>query len=296
MGSLRNPVGPLPSSIYWRRRIVVLSVIVLLALLITWIVTSGGGGGRNGADGSNGKHPAPSTITPGPSGSGPAISQHPGGRDGSGGSDSGGSGSGGSGSGSGAGSGSGSGTGSGGASGGSGGSGGSGAGSASGGGSAGTGVTVSEGGSGGGGGAAASLPAGSTLPTCTPSVVKLNLRSVHNTYAPGKTPTVELTAKNTSGHDCKIDLAPEHAVLTITKAGADDPFWASDDCPKVSGSRYYRVPADGTVTYTVRWDRGPSAPRCATPRAGSAGAGTYLVEVKVPGFEKARTSFVLSAD
>lgn len=58
-----------------------LSVLGVLALLIAWIVSSGGGGGKNGADGSNGKHPTPSTITPGPSGSGPAISQAPGGRD-----------------------------------------------------------------------------------------------------------------------------------------------------------------------------------------------------------------------
>lgn len=65
VGSLRNPVGPLPSTIYWRRRAVLASVLALLALLITWIVTSGGGGGKNGADGSNDKNPSPSTITPG---------------------------------------------------------------------------------------------------------------------------------------------------------------------------------------------------------------------------------------
>src|SRR5690606_7271596 len=35
-GSLRNPVGPLPSPIYWRRRAVLLSVLALSALLITW--------------------------------------------------------------------------------------------------------------------------------------------------------------------------------------------------------------------------------------------------------------------
>lgn len=58
-----------------------LSVLAVLALLIAWIVSSGGGGDKNGADGSNGKHPTPSTISPGPSGSGPAISQAPGGRD-----------------------------------------------------------------------------------------------------------------------------------------------------------------------------------------------------------------------
>ncbi len=63
MGSLRNPVGPLPSSIYWRRRAVLLSVVALLALVITWIVTAGGGGGKKDTGGSNGKNPT-HTITP----------------------------------------------------------------------------------------------------------------------------------------------------------------------------------------------------------------------------------------
>ena len=44
MGSLRNPVGPLPSTIYWRRRAVLLSVLGLLALLTVWVVGTGGGG------------------------------------------------------------------------------------------------------------------------------------------------------------------------------------------------------------------------------------------------------------
>ncbi|MFI6039337.1 hypothetical protein ACIBBD_35505 [Streptomyces sp. NPDC051315] len=273
MGSLRNPVGPLPSSIYWRRRVVLLSVVALLALLITWIVASGGGGGKNGADGGNGKNPA-SSITPGPTGSGPAISENPGGRDESGDEDSGGSGSG---SGTGSGDGSGSGdadTGSGGAAAGSGGSDDGANGSAS----------------------STTLPAGSTLPNCTASVVTLSLRSVRNTYSPDQTPTFRLTAKNSAGSDCKVDLGPKNAVLTITQAGGAEDYWSSADCPKVSGSLLYRVPAGGTFTYTLEWDRRPSAPECATPPAGVAGAGTYLVEAKAPGFAKAQTSFVLEAD
>ncbi|MEV0172550.1 hypothetical protein AB0I00_15710 [Streptomyces sp. NPDC050803] len=278
MGSLRNPVGPLPSSIYWRRRAVLLSVVALLALLITWVLTAGGGGGKNGADGSNGKNPAPSTITPGPSGSGPAISQAPGGRDESGDGDSSGSGDGsgdtsgsGSGDGSGDGSGSGSGSGS--------------DGSAGGGSQGGTGV-----------GAGDALPAGSSLPNCTAGAVKLTLRSVRNTYEPGETPAFQLTATNSSGSDCKVDLGPKNAVLTITQAGADEDYWSSADCPKTAANLVFRVAADSKVTYTVKWDRKPSAPECATPPAGSAGAGTYLVEATTPGFAKAQTSFVLEND
>jgi hypothetical protein len=286
VGSLRNPVGPLPSTIYWRRRVVLLSVVAVLAVLVVWIATSGGGGGhKNTGATSNGKDPSPSTITPGPAGSGPAISQHPGGRDESGG------GSGGSAPGSASGGGS--------DSGGSGGS----VGSASG--TSGTsGVSgSSSGGSAGnpddakeGGGTGAVLPAGSTLPDCTAGAITLTLRSVHNSYAPGQQPTFELAAKNTSSSDCKVDLGPSTAVVTISQAAGSDSYWSSADCPKTAGTLLYRVPAGSSITYTVRWDRKPSAPRCATPPAGSAGAGTYLVQAKVPGHGKLQTSFVLSAD
>jgi hypothetical protein len=282
VGSLRNPIGPLPSSIYWRRRVVLLSVIALLALLITWIVTSGGGGGKNGAGGSNGKNPVES-ITPGPSGSESAISQHPGGRDESSGSSSGGSGDG---------------PGSSAGSGGSGGTGGTGSGDGSA--SGGTGGDGSSGGTGdgaSGGGTGTTLPAGSTLPDCTASNVKLTLRSLHNSYGPDQKPTLVLTAKNSAANDCKIDLGPKNTVVTVTKAGSGDAYWSSADCPKGSASVYYRVPGGGSaITYPVKWDRKPSAAECATPPAGSAGAGTYLVEARTPGYPKLQTSFVLSAD
>ena len=256
------------------------SVVALLALLITWIVNSGGGGGKNGADGSkNGKTPAP-TITAGPSGSGPAISQHPGGRDDSGGGNSGSSG-GSSGS-----------SGSSGASGSTGGGSGSDAGSGSGGSGAGSGGSGSNGGSSTG----TTVPADSTLPNCTAGAVQLSLRSLHNSYSPDQTPTFVLTAKNSSGSDCKVDLGPKSAVLTITEAGGAADFWSSADCPKDSGSVFYRVSAGSSVTYTLKWDRKPSAPECATPPAGSAGAGTYLVEAAASGFAKAQTSFVLASD
>lgn len=284
VGSLRNPIGPLPSSIYWRRRAVLLSLLAVLALLAIWIFASGGDDDNGSRTGANGKNPAP-TITPGPSSSGPAISQAPGGRDESEGSDTGGSDdgsngdSGGSGDGSGDGSGAGDGSSEG--AGGAGGSGGSGDGAASG-----TGV---------GTGTGHTVPAGSPLPDCTPSAVKLSLRSLRNTYEPGRTPTFVLAARNISGSDCKMDLGPENTVLTITPASADDSFWASDDCAKNEDSRLYRVPSDSGVTYTVKWDRRPSAPECATPAAGSAKPGTYLVEAKAPGFAKVQTSFVLES-
>ncbi|GAA2948051.1 hypothetical protein GCM10010478_56410 [Streptomyces erythrogriseus] len=291
MGSLRNPVGPLPSSIYWRRRAVLLSVLALLALLITWVVVSAGGNGNGSDNGANGKNPAPS-ITPGPSGSGPAISQAPGGRDetGDGGTEGSGDGSG--------------------DSGGSSGSddeggdsdpadsAGAGGADGSGGGAGGSAGGGSEGGTSAGVSAGDALPAGtgSGLPNCSANAVRFSLRSERNTYGPGETPTFLLTARNTSGADCKIDLGPERTVLTVSQATDDDTFWASDDCPKGARSLAFRVPAGDSITYTVKWDREPSAASCATPKAGAATPGTYLVEAKASGFEKVRTSFVLKAD
>jgi hypothetical protein len=259
-------------------------VLALLALLITWVVTAGGGGGKNDAGGSNGKNPVPS-ITPGPSGSGPAISEHPGGRDESSGGGTGGSGgSGGAGDGSGGGS-------------GSGGSAGTGVSGVTAGGDTGTSGAADDGSNGSDGeGTATPLPAGSTLPDCTAGAVTLTLSSVRNTYAPDQTPTFRIVAKNSSGSDCKVDLGPRTAVLTITQTGSGDPYWSSADCPKGAGSVLYRVPANSSITYLVKWDRKPSAPECATPPAGSAKPDTYLVEAKAPGYPKAQTSFVLAAD
>ncbi|MDF6020327.1 hypothetical protein [Streptomyces sp. JH34] len=276
---MRNPVGPLPSSIYWRRRAVAVLVIALLAALVAWAVTSGGGGGGAKDDGKpGGSDPAPS-ITPGPSSSGPVVGQPPGGRDESGDSESGG----GSGSGGGAGSG-----GDGGAT-GTGGAAGSAAGGA--GGSASAGASAGTGGGSGG----QQVPAGSSLPDCTASVLRLSLKT-DISYAPGDEPEFRLSARNTSAADCKADFGPKSAVFTITEAGEEDAqVWSSEDCPK-SGAFFLRVPAGATVVHTVEWDRRGSAPRCATPPVKAAGPGTYLLEAEVPGGTVQRASFVLAKD
>jgi hypothetical protein len=241
-------------------------MVALLALLIVWAVNSGGGGSKTGAGGSNGKSTAPSSITPGPSGSGPTISEHPGGRDESGGG-------GDSGSSDGANSDT----------------------SGSGSDTAGSGAGSDDGAK-GGTGAGDRLPAGSSLPDCTTGGVTLTLRSVHNSYAPGEKPKFELTAKNTTAKDCKVDLGPKSAVLTITQASSDTEIWSSGDCPKGAGSLLLRVPAGAHITHTIEWDRMASAPECATPKTNAATPGTYLVEAKAPQLPKAQASFVLAKD
>ncbi|MFE2493676.1 hypothetical protein ACFXKX_14685 [Streptomyces scopuliridis] len=275
MGSLRNPVGPLPSTIYWRRRAVAATLIALLALLVVWVVTSRGGDGKNSGDTADGANPATS-ITPGPSGSGPAISEQPGGRDESGSTDGTGGGQGGT---------------DGGGDGGKNGDPAAGTGRAAGGaGSGGTAGAADTGGASGGGTAGSGggstssgrqVPAGSGLPNCPPSALTLRLTTTKVAYAPGEKPAFRLIATNTSDTTCKADFGPKAVVLTITNAD-DDEVWSSKDCPKTGGV-LYEVPAGGTITRTIEWDRGQSAPQCATPPAGPVGPGTYLVEAKTSG-------------
>ncbi|GAA3160642.1 MULTISPECIES: hypothetical protein [Streptomyces] len=274
MGSLRNPIGPLPSSIYWRRRAVALGIFALLALLVAWVLNWGGGKGPDGTEGKGAAGHGPAdAITPGPSSTGPAISQKPGGRDESGDSGSdGGSGSGGSGSG------------------------GSGAGGAGSGGASSDGANGSGKGPIGTGTGGAPVAAGSPLPNCTGDSVELVLRSVKDSYHPGTKPEFELTVKNTGGADCKVDLGAKAAVLTITDTTADDPVWASDDCPKGSAAALMKIPAHSAVTRTVTWDRRAGGPECATPSAASVPAGKYRVEAAVPGLTAVHTDFTLTKD
>ncbi|MEV4943952.1 hypothetical protein [Streptomyces zaomyceticus] len=280
MGSLRNPVGPLPSTIYWRRRAVAACLVTLLALLAVWVLTSGDTGGKKQNDAANGSSPTPPSITPGPSGSGTPISQQPGGRDESG--DSGDTTGGGGGS-------AGSGTDA-----GAGGDGGTDAGADGGGGK--NGDTDGAGGDGGAGtGAGQQVPADSPLPNCPAGALQLTLRTAKVSYETGEKPRFHLVARNTSAAACKADFGPRSAVLTISDK-QDDEIWSSADCPRPGDPVLLRVPANATVTHTVEWDRKQSAPRCATAPTGQAGPGTYLVEATMPGAKVLPASFTLAKD
>ncbi|HET6636942.1 MAG TPA: hypothetical protein VFH77_18165 [Streptomyces sp.] len=277
MGSLRNPIGPLPASIYWRRRAGALCILVLLAALAVWAVSLTGGGDGDSAGQGKGGGPVES-ITPGPSASESLPDDRPGGRDevnGGGSGSAGGS-----------------------AAGGTAGDGGSAAGSGSAGGSSG-GDDEGSAGTGGTGGTGGSLtggdgvPAGSGIPGCSSKDVEATLRSKENTYEPGDDPVLVLTLRNDSGSDCVVDLGGKGTVTTIT--GSDDePVWASDDCPDGDAHAWVRVSAHDTSTHKIHWDRRRSSKECATPSAKHAPPGTYLAEVAVDGLPKTRTSFVLA--
>jgi hypothetical protein len=155
-------------------------------------------------------------------------------------------------------------------------------------GAAGTGGSSS---SGGGGGDVVQLPAGSSLPDCGPGV-SLSVRSADNAYEPGERPRFTLTATNPSTTACKLDFGPEAAVFSISDVN-DHHVWASDDCPRSRAPYLLQVPAGGSTSYDVEWDRRTSSPKCAAPKGRSAPYGTYLLEVKLPGRSAKQTSFVL---
>ncbi|MFE1317607.1 hypothetical protein [Kitasatospora phosalacinea] len=272
MPSLRQPVGPLPASIYWRRRVVVLLALAVI-LLVIGVLAFGGDGDKQKKTAGSSPLPAPAqSITPGASPTGPAITTRPGGSGGS----SGGSGSSGGGS--------------------AGGAGGeisvTGGNSSSGG--SGTGTGGSTGGSGGGTGTGGgsrpgdgASPAVNTtevmaLPVCTTSQLTLELASAQNSYATKDKPKLALTIRNSSGAGCRINLSHEHSFLTVTSS-ANERVWSSADCITERTDAWARIDGNSGVTETFTWDRSRSKPQCASPDPTPAQPGNYLVQADLTG-------------
>ncbi|MBA0053836.1 hypothetical protein E0L36_24155 [Streptomyces sp. AJS327] len=270
MGSLRNPIGPLPSSIYWRRRTVAVAILVLLVLLVVWAFSFGGDENTSGEQGQGGGGNAPpSTITPGPSDSGPAISDRPGGRDEAEDGDQDGSGGSGTDDEDGA----------------------DGKGSGTEGGSGWSEANPGSESGGSGGGSGKGVPAGSGLPACESPDVTLSLRSVKKKYDADERPTLELTAKNTGDAACLIDLGPEATVVTVTDSD-DRKVWASDDCASDATPYRVRVPAEDETRHTFEWHRVASPAKCGDSPS-PVSAGKYEVKAKPKGLSAARGSFTL---
>ncbi|MFF2042450.1 hypothetical protein ACFVVX_18685 [Kitasatospora sp. NPDC058170] len=298
MPSLRQPVGPLPASIYWRRRVVMLAAVVAVIALILWLMSDQGDGGGQGkaaqAVPSQSQTPA-QAITPGASPSGPANTLRPGG----GGSGGGGSGGPGGGTGGGAVSGSGGGdvslstggTGGGAAPNPAPATGGAAAGGTAAGGAAGGGAA---GGTGGGTAGGTGAPAVNTaevmaLPVCASSAVTLELSSAQNSYQPKDKPRLALTVHNASGANCRVDLGRTASAITVT-ASSGERIWSSGDCPSDRGGSWVQIPANNGLTETFTWDRSRSKPQCATADPAAAPAGNYLVVADLTGLSGGQVS------
>ncbi|MFD0275999.1 hypothetical protein ACFVHB_19115 [Kitasatospora sp. NPDC127111] len=297
MPSLRQPVGPLPASIYWRRRLVVLVAVAAVVALIVWLMSDQGGG--DGGSGGKAAQAVPSqsqtpaqAITPGASPSGPANNSRPGG-----------SGSGGANPGGGAVSGSGGGDvslstgGTGGAPNPAPATGGAAAGGSAAGGSAGGAAAGGTGGTGGGaaaGGTGGGAPAVNTpevmaLPVCASSQVTLELASAQNSYQPKDKPKLALTVHNSAGANCRVDLGRTASAITVTASNGDR-IWSSGDCPSDRGNSWVQIPANGGLTETFTWDRSRSKQQCATADPAPAPAGTYLVVADLTGLSGGQVS------
>ncbi|MFB6888673.1 hypothetical protein ACFCX4_05075 [Kitasatospora sp. NPDC056327] len=296
MPSLRQPVGPLPASIYWRRRIVVLIAVVAVVALVAWMMTDQGGGDDGAKDKAAKAAPTQSqnqtpaqAITPGASPTGPANNSRPG--SGSGGGSSGGA-VGGSGGGDVS-------VSTGGTTGGANPAPATGGAAAGGGASGGTGGGASggaPGGSGGGtgGGGAAGPPPVNTaeimaLPVCASSQVSLNLTGAQNAYQPKDKPKLALTINNSSGTNCRVDLGRTASAITVTASNGER-IWSSGDCPADKGNQWVQLPANGGLTETFTWERVRSKPQCATADPAPAPAGNYLVVADLAGLSGGQAS------
>ncbi|HWR86543.1 MAG TPA: hypothetical protein VN200_11165 [Rhodoglobus sp.] len=67
MSTFRNPVGPQPAKVYWRRRAVLLLVLLAIIAVVVLIVVRPGAGATGAAP-----SPAPSSSAPAPSGTTPS--------------------------------------------------------------------------------------------------------------------------------------------------------------------------------------------------------------------------------
>ncbi|GAA1989696.1 hypothetical protein [Catenulispora subtropica] len=211
MGSLRNPVGSLPPTVYWRRRVLVLlAALAALALILYACSGSGSGKKKPVADGKNTSPAASQSSLPTAGGSSAQAS--------SGGT-----------------------TASGGAS-------GNGPASSSGGPSSSAGApSGSAGGPGGGpGGTGGATGASGNGGGCQLTLV---LSSQFPQYANGDHPAFTLTAFNKGTADCDIDLGPKTMVLNIFSGS--DRIWSSADCGVGGSDIRGIAPGSAqTVTYT----------------------------------------------
>lgn len=270
MPSLRQPVGPLPASIYWRRRLIVLSALAIVLAVAGWLAFGPDGGSKDPkASGGGSPLPAPAqSITPGASPSGSAITTRPGGTGGTGSTG---------------------GTGGGTSTGGAGGEI-----NVTGGGTSTGGTTGGRSGAGSGASPAVNTSEVMALPVCATSQLSLELASAQGSYGPKDKPRLALTVRNSSGSGCRVNLSRENSTLTITSS-TNERVWSSGDCIPERADAWAQIPGNSGVTETFTWDRTRSKPQCASADPTPAQPGNYLVQADLIGALSARTSIRLDA-
>jgi hypothetical protein len=258
VGTFRNPVGPLPSSVYWRRRIVLLGIPLFVIALVAYACTGTSGAPQNtaapGAGNTAGSSPT-GVITPGASqtASGPPGHSYPTSPTSS--------------------NSAGTGTGSGGTS------------------SASAGSTGSTAGAGTTHQAASGAAAGCAL-TLT---IALDQTSSSGTvrYAAGTYPTFKITATDSGSANCTVDVSGKGLVVSVMPLGTTKPIWTSEVC---SGAGDLRVLGPGDAqTYPVVWKRWESqGTTCPVSKLPTVPQGTYTVNAETGGVTTSAVEFILN--
>jgi len=266
VGSFRQPVGPLPPSVYWRRRIVLLGIPLFVIALVAYACTGTSGSPSNTA-GPGGQQSAGSSptgvITPAPSqtASGPPGNSYPGGGPSASGS---------------------AGTGTGSSGPGSGGTGSAGAGS--------SGSSTASGGAGSTGQAASGAEAGCSLSL----TIALDRTSSAGTvqYPSGSYPTFKVTATDTGSANCTVDVSGKGLVISVMPLGTTKPVWTSEVC---SGASDLRVLGPGdSGTFPVVWKRWETqGTTCPVSKLPTVSQGTYTVNAETSGVTSSLVEFIL---
>lgn len=261
MGTFRHPVGPLPSSVYWRRRLVVLGIPLFVIALVAYACTgtSGAPTGNTGAIGGQGGPSSGASPTgvisaaPSQTASGPPGNQYPGGGPTN-----------------------------------SGGAGGSGAtGGAGGTASSGTGAhgsSTAQAGLGGAGGAGCALSLSLALDrTSSSGPVQ---------YPAGSYPTFKISASDSGSANCTVDVSGRGLVVSVMPLGTTTPVWTSSTC---SGAADLRVLGPGDdQTYPVTWKRWQGqAGTCPVSKLPTVSPGTYTVNAEADGVTTSQVEFIL---
>jgi len=261
VGNLRHPVGPLPSSIYWRRRLVVLGIPLFLTALVAYACTgtssppaNTAGGGPGGGHTSSASPTGVITPAPGQTASGPPGNSYPG----SGGTS------------------------------GTGGAGGTGAGGTPGSGNGGTGSA----GTGQTGQANASVAAAGCSLSLTIALDRTNASGAVQ-YPSGTYPTFKITASDTGSANCTVDASGRGLVVSVMPNGTTTPVWTSAVC---SGAADLRVLGPGdSQTFNVVWKRWKSqGTTCPVALLPTVAPGTYTVNAEANGVTTSQLGFILN--
>ncbi|HET9170857.1 MAG TPA: hypothetical protein VFN97_15575 [Actinospica sp.] len=258
MGTFRNPVGPLPASVYWRRRLVLLGIPLFVIALVAYACTGTSGSPQNTA-GPGAGHTASSSptgvITPGASetASGPPGNSYPTGPSNSG---SAGAGSGGTG-------------------------------SASAGASAGSSAGASAG--------TTQVASGAAAGCALSLTIALDQTSSSGTvqYAAGTYPTFKITASDSGSANCTVDVSGKGLVVSVMPLGTTKPIWSSAVCSSASDLRVLG-PGDAQ-TYPVVWKRWETqGTTCPVSKLPTVPQGTYTVNAEADGITTSAVEFILN--